>query len=871
MSRFFRQAADSDSESSDSEESLLSSDDDAAPKAAPAKPAMSRFLRLANDDSDSSSSDSKSEDEDGSDDDDDAPKEAKTKIKSAFLRDSDEEESDEEVKRVVKSARDKRLEEMEATGKTMDNALKINDWIAISTEYDKLARMVQRQQNVAEPIPPFYIRTLISLETGLNAALAKEKEAKKKMNAANARALTAMKQKVRKTLKEFEKEVKQYNDDPEAFEQEFAAFAAPQVQVRPEVVKKPVGVEDDDDDDFTHVGRGGRAAQYTSEGIYKHLQAIHEARGKKNTDRTDQIRTLERLIEVAVTPYQRIRVLLALVSSRFDYNATVASYMPIEMWLSAQREIDSLIAILIENGSYSVQEITEEYDDLIERTPEGEKDGVVRIRGSIISFVDRLDDEFARSLQNLDPHGTEYVDRLKDEKGLYCTICRAETLYEKKQLPEPIARVIMRRLEHIYSKPDAVLTALESAVATAEIPVVLSLALQPSPSKLIHTLCVHLYKSGNSVLRTRAMLSHIYHHALHNDFYTARDMLLMSHLQETVYSMDVGTQIQYNRAVVQLGLCAFRSGLIKEAQSTLQDIFATQRVKELLAQGVHQPRFQTLTPEQEKAEKQRQLPFHMHINTELLEAAFLVSSMLVEIPMLASIDLEEQKRKAISKPFRRLLDFADRQVFTGPPESTRDHIMQASKALQHGQWEQCRDLIQDIKIWSLMPEATSVKEMLAKRIQEEGLRTYLFAFAPHYKTLSLALLERTFSLDRRAVNSIVSRMIWTEELPASLDQSAGVIVFHRIEPTRPQQLAQILAEKVGAMVEQNEKALDIRLGGAGSWGDRADGMKGDKRGEQTQERRGRGERRGGGARGGTRGGRGARFAQGLGNQMTKAR
>lgn len=132
-----------------------------------------------------------------------------------------------------------------------------------------------------------------------------------------------------------------------------------------------------------------------------------------------------------------------------------------------------------------------------------------------------------------------------------------------------------------------------------------------------------------------------------------------------------------------------------------------------------------------------------------------------------------------------------------------------------------------------------------RRIQEEGLRTYLFTFAPHYKTLSLGFLERTFSLDRRAVNSIVSRMIWTEELPASLDQSAGVIVFHRVELTRPQQLAQILAEKIGVMVEQNEKALDIRLGGAIAWGDRVDGLKGDKRGEQAQERRGRGERRGG--------------------------
>lgn len=210
------------------------------------------------------------------------------------------------------------------------------------------------------------------------------------------------------------------------------------------------------------------------------------------------------------------------------------------------------------------------------------------------------------------------------------------------------------------------------------------------------------------------MLMHVYHHALHNDFYRARDMLLMSHLQESVHQTDVTTQILYNRTVVQIGLCAFRVGLVREAQATLQDIFNTQRVKELLAQGTHTQRYQQLSPEQEKAEKQRQLPFHMHINTELLEAAFLVSSMLVEVPLLASIDSEEQKRKLISKPFRRLLDFADRQVFTGPPESTRDHIMQASKALQDGEWEKCRDLVQSIKIWSLMPEPTSVQEMLSK-------------------------------------------------------------------------------------------------------------------------------------------------------------
>jgi len=132
--------------------------------------------------------------------------------------------------------------------------------------------------------------------------------------------------------------------------------------------------------------------------------------------------------------------------------------MPLDMWLAAQREVDQLVAIISSNTSYSIQETTDDYDELLERSPAGESDGIVRIRGSIISFVDRLDDEFTKSLQNIDPHGTEYVDRLKDEKVLYCTIARAQAFYEQTGQDEPLSRVIMRRLEHIYSKVGPVLS-----------------------------------------------------------------------------------------------------------------------------------------------------------------------------------------------------------------------------------------------------------------------------------------------------------------------------------------------------------------------------------------------------------------------------
>ena len=68
--------------------------------------------------------------------------------------------------------------------------------------------MVERQTNIAERVPRFFIRTLANMEQSLNTALAKEKEAKKKMKASNARALNTMKQKVRKTAKEYEREIK---------------------------------------------------------------------------------------------------------------------------------------------------------------------------------------------------------------------------------------------------------------------------------------------------------------------------------------------------------------------------------------------------------------------------------------------------------------------------------------------------------------------------------------------------------------------------------------------------------------------------------------------------------------------------------------
>ena len=304
-----------------------------------------------------------------------------------------------------------------------------------------------------------------------------------------------------------------------------------------------------------------------------------------------------------------------------------------------------------------IVEGAEEWDD-DDKQPQLEDGKTFQIPGSVVSFVERLDDELTRGLQQIDPHTAEYIERLGDEASLYTNICRALIYVERMQKtpnvtppPDNTNRVVMRRLEHLYFKPAQVISILEENTWKA-IPSELNSTTTPRSQQLesadiVKTLCSYLFQQSEGIIRARAMLCQIYFLALHDSYYQARDMMLMSHLQETIAQFDVNTQILFNRALVQVGLCAFRAGMVYEAQNSLQDICGSGRQKELLAQGVQMTRYSQVSPEQERLERQRQLPFHQHINLELLECVYLTCSMLLEIPLLAQTGSSPDIRKRI--------------------------------------------------------------------------------------------------------------------------------------------------------------------------------------------------------------------------------
>mmetsp|Transcript_38107 Transcript_38107/g.94732 ORF Transcript_38107/g.94732 Transcript_38107/m.94732 type:complete len:774 (-) Transcript_38107:388-2709(-) len=672
-------------------------------------------------------------------------------------------------------------------------------------------------------------------------------------------------------------------------------------------------------------------AQYNEADIDERLDQLLATRGRKGTNKAEQLSILTQLAEVTKRPSKLVELLGHVIAFNFDMHLNMLTAMPVKVWKEIFDVFSRILATLVANpdlkivvieGSTVVDstqmttaEVGDEEDEFIDT-------GITQMTGNVLSYLERLDDEFYKSLQFLDPHAPEYVSRLKDEVPLINLMQDTLAYYDSN--PQDLdsresARVASRIVEHIcyreqahFNKAmhhamgrkqqleDAAKAAAKAAFAAVElaekdeeeqdeddesendeddepsktktvlpsrkaanqavaaaaeakaahanfaVPREMDLALE------MKTLSARIFSLSTERAKTRALLCGVYHHALHGRYQTARDMLLMSHLADTIHQFDIATQILYNRALVRCGICAFENELVSEAHSSLMEIAAGARLKELLAQGISSGRFNERNPEQEKQERRRLVPYHMHINLELVEAIHLVCAMLLELPNLAHNAFDPKRRSAaVSKTFRRLLDHFERQVFNGPPENIRDHIMSASQLLLEGKWRDAATSIEGMPVWGLLRDPDASRRFIRRQIQVEGVRSYLISSYAHYDSISLESISTRFELSKEDVHAIVSKMMLTgSELHACWDQPTSTIVVQRTEPSKLQFLALQLADKVASFVETNEFVLDSRTG---SYGYKFNEHSNERRDGGMRERRPwveRGERYGGGGGGG---------------------
>ena len=589
---------------------------------------------------------------------------------------SDEEE---EAKRVVKTAKEKRYEELHKIIKQIKNYKKIKDISKLLTSFENLIRAFVKARPVIEReeggvTPRFYVRCLVELDDFVVDCW-EDREGRKNMSKNNSKSLATLRQKLRKYTKDFESVMHSYRENPDAedekdeddeseeessseSEDEFGKFGKDKAKIEDEEVKKEEpkskflrggSDEDESDDEWPssseesssesdeeqYAGnvamkflkkegdakesqkrekktkeprerrkkdeddkdegewepvKGGvittekpkmfaKDADIDHQVMLKKLVEVLSMRGKKRIDRSDQIEMLAELRYISelnkLGPALEVKILFGIISSIFDYNPNVAYCMKPDMWEKCLETCEQVLDILVKNPDIAIGENIAEESEIFDKSP-------YRVHGCVLSLIERMDEEFTKMLQACDAHSPEYIDRLKDETRVCKVIQTLQSYLETdgRGTSSELCRVYILSIDHLYYKFDPKVfkkreklqreKQLANGQVNGEFKKVEIVIEDKEGNELnkaedeeigetsldiMNRLCKFIYaKDTTDRIRTQSMLCHIYHHALHDNWFEARDLILMSYLQHNIGKSDIPLQIMYNRALVQLGL-----------------------------------------------------------------------------------------------------------------------------------------------------------------------------------------------------------------------------------------------------------------------------------------------------------------------------
>merc|ERR1719228_533755 len=194
-------------------------------------------------------------------------------------------------------------------------------------------------------------------------------------------------------------------------------------------------------------------AEITIELVIKKLNEIMAARGKKKTNRKEQIELLHELARIGEThnlgPGVHLKVMFAIIAALFDYNPKLSDAMKPDSWEKCMQGVEDLLIMLEEQGdNVGTGEHIMEDSEQLDEAP-------YKVRGCFLTAVERLDEEFVKVLKGCDAHSHEYVDRLKDKPKVMELLEITQKMVDKLGSPSEMCRVYLKRIEHIYFKFDS--------------------------------------------------------------------------------------------------------------------------------------------------------------------------------------------------------------------------------------------------------------------------------------------------------------------------------------------------------------------------------------------------------------------------------
>lgn len=776
---------------------------------------------------------------------------------------SDEEDSEIYLDRIAKKdakrqgqnddpeerARLKRFEVYNKRTKVMNDKLLIGDYNTIMTELTNLLTDFDKNRSILEKdgYPPHYFKTLLSIEDHISGLTSKDKT---RISKEATKALSKLKQKVRKLLEEQAEDLEVYKKNPlngdndansdDDSESEFESESEDEEESQEESQASGDTSWDEDNEDDNQVNALDIASMSRMErrklwlkdpedksrpvnvtaavrkqkeqqervykvqditqdystidmseaSIHRRLNDIAGNRSQLIGERlNDSINVLLHVLNNLTDKKRRLEIIILLLNMKGEQMRSEATLMDMPTWLEYYEFIQEYLE-MISNESSNIRDNVVSYLKGDETKYEKKE-----LESLLISLLTNLDSDWFTLIKVADPESVEYAHVLREEFKLLKLLRAAVEYFQNAKNIYNTGFLAYKLLEHIYFLPEHTMVIVQKTSA--------DYVVRPEDGNYVQTLTKMIYnKVPDSIITVKTALLEAYNLAINGKYRQARDLLLMYNIGDKSTS-DVVIGSYYNRALTALGLCAFRHGLIEDCQDILDDICNSGKLKDLLNQTNARGYI-------EREEKRSLVPYHMSMSIESIESSYFVSVILNEAPALSN-SANEFEKKSTSKLFQKLWQFYEKNPLNGPAENHRDIIYCATKELLKGEWKNSYDYINKLKIWSKIPDSESVKVRFIELIKKQAFKAFVSNIKNTSHVLKFDRLAQIFEINEKQLISLTCQMIYNKELEARLDSKTGCLITGKTELGDLESISDKLNQKIYSNINLNEKLFDVKF------------------------------------------------------------
>lgn len=496
----------------------------------------------------------------------------------------------------------------------------------------------------------------------------------------------------------------------------------------------------------------------------KLTEIFREMKGFKEEELETNLRFLEFLAPQLKQLDQQTAVIICVMNMRLELAKT---YRPMMLRTTFGECLDSL------NSYLDILDSPEADSLFVKNYLKG--DGALYTNTELNSylniFLEILNSEWWYAVRLLDSADPEYVSRLADLTEALTLFKRAEKYWAatgEEAYNGFYVDNLFRQLRHFHVMDDDFVLSCEALSDLFD-----------SGSILDWVQNAHhfiLRNSTNQDVLARTTLYYVFHLTINGGEYAlARDLFL--NLQFTqLTSSNADLVAAYNRSLCMLALQAFKLGLFVETRRLLESILSTGDLEKQLFQ-YNAAKIGPL----KLSDPTIYLPYHLHINTEEVMTAYLVSSVMTQSSLLFQLGGNNSKKDS---HFSRILRKYGNTLHVNAADNTRDLIFKALRKIMKGQIRPALEAFKQVPFISSHSKLWSAVQI---RVPIECLNCYLYLLR-HERghKFPLNALASLFDIEISTLKKELASRIFNGTLDAKLDFKNETLIFQETDQSQTQ-------------------------------------------------------------------------------------